>query len=107
MSIFGKYIAYVKDNPEGYWFKRKVFGWGWVPATKEGWAVTLAYIAALFLFAATIDDSSPPREVAFTFVLPVAILTAALLRVIYTKGEKPKWQWGLPEKKEDKDEKAG
>ena len=26
-----QYIAYLKDNPQGYWFKAKLYGWGWVP----------------------------------------------------------------------------
>ena len=26
-----QYIQYLKDNPQGYWFRRKLFGWGWVP----------------------------------------------------------------------------
>jgi hypothetical protein len=45
-------------------------------------------------FALTIDDQSPTKEVVFTFLLPVAILTAALIRICYKKGEKPHWQWG-------------
>ncbi|HZX50161.1 MAG TPA: hypothetical protein VFE94_03385 [Candidatus Paceibacterota bacterium] len=39
MSIFDDYIAYAKDNPKGHWFKRKLFGWGWTPVTRQGWAV--------------------------------------------------------------------
>ena len=97
----------MKDNPEGYWFKRKVFGWGWVPVTWAGWAVTIGYIVIIVLLASTLDGSSPPREFAFMFLLPFAILTATFFRVLYTKGEKPKWQWGLPEKKDGDNEEAG
>ena len=28
MSIFKNYREYYKNNPEGYWFKRKLYGWG-------------------------------------------------------------------------------
>ncbi len=24
-----KYLNYIKDNPEHYWFKAKIYGWGW------------------------------------------------------------------------------
>jgi hypothetical protein len=76
------------------WFKRKWFGWGWRPSSWEGWLVTLAYLILVVLFALTIDDTSPTREVIFTFVLPVALLTIAFLRIAYKTGEKPRFQWG-------------
>jgi len=83
------------------WFKRKWFGWGWYPASWEGVLVTLVYIAAVIFFASTIDENSPAREVMFTFILPVTILTATFIRVAYKTGEKPRWQWGRPEKSND------
>ncbi len=95
MNIFSRYIAYLKDNQEGYWFKRKIFGWGWTPATWQGWLVTLVFLGAVILFALTIDESSSGKEMVFTFFLPVAILTSAFLRIAYKRGEKPKWQWGI------------
>ncbi len=88
------YIKYAQDNPKHLWFKRKLFGWGWTPVTWQGWLVLAVYIGLMFLFAMTIDDNSPPREVAFTFILPALFLTTLLIRICYRKGEKPKWQWG-------------
>ena len=95
-----QYLAYLKDNPNHYWFKRKLYGWGWTPVTWQGWTLTLAYVILVIAFALTIDERSPAREVVFTFVLPVTLLTFALLRICYKKGEKPRWQWG-PSKKVD------
>lgn len=95
-KIVTNYIKYLKDNPEGYWFKRKIFGWGWAPATWQGWVITLIYAILIIGFALTIDDTSPPQEVFFTFILPVVLLTIAFIRVAYKKGEKPKWSWGFP-----------
>ncbi len=97
-----EYIRYLKDNPQGYWFKAKLYGWGWDPATWQGWLVILGYVVAVALFALTIDESSPPREIMFTFILPTVLLTATLLRICYKKGEKPRWQWGPPDKYKDK-----
>lgn len=99
MNLFSKYIAYIKDNPEHYWFKRKLFGWGWTPATWQGWLVTLFFIAAVVTFALTIDESSSLKEVTFTFLLPLVLLMGVFIRIAYKTGEKPKWQWGLPKEK--------
>ena len=88
------YIPYAKDNPEQLWFKRKLYGWGWTPVTWQGWLVTLLYVGLVFLFSLTIDETSPTREVFFTFVLPTLLLTVSFLRIAYKKGETPKWQWG-------------
>ena len=100
MNISKEYIAYIRDNPKGYWFKRKAFGWGWVPVTWQGWLTTLMFIAAVLFFAFTVDDNSSGREVVFTFLLPFFFLTVTFIRIAYLKGEKPKWQWGIPKKEE-------
>lgn len=93
-----KYIEYLKDNPKGLWFKRKLYGWGWTPVKWQGWFVIALYVAILFLLLKPIKDSTPASDVMYTFVLPVALLTLALLSVCYWKGEKPRWQWGNPKK---------
>lgn len=93
-----------------FWFKRKWFGWGWYPATWQGWLITVGYVVLVLLFASTIDDNSPTREVVFTFLLPVTLLTIAFIRVGYHYGETPRWQWGKPkdgqnaQQEEEKDE---
>lgn len=76
------------------WFKRKTYGWGWVPVTWEGWLVTFLYVILIMAFALTIDNNSSPREVAFTFVIPAVLLTITFFRIAYKKGERPRWQWG-------------
>ncbi|MDP1624844.1 MAG: hypothetical protein Q8L64_03645 [bacterium] len=82
------------DDTKKPWFKRKIYGWGWYPATWQGWLVTLAYVVVIFAAAATVDDGSPAREVIFTFVLPLVLATGAFIRIAYRTGEKPRWQWG-------------
>ena len=94
MNIFKKYSQYLRDNPEGYWFKRKLYGWGWTPARWQGWVVLVVYIIGVMAFAFTIDENSPSREVMFTGILPIILLTIGLIRICYKKGEKPRWQWG-------------
>lgn len=95
VPIFRKvYVPYANDNPNKLWFKRKLYGWGWTPVTREGWTVTAVYIFLVFAAAFTIDEYSPAREVMFTFILPTVLLTATFIRIAYKKGEKPRWQWG-------------
>lgn len=94
LSSIPIYIKYAQDNPKHLWFKRKLFGWGWTPVTWQGWLVIAVYIGLVVLFSLTIDESSPPREIAFTFILPVAALTVLLIRIAYRTGETPRWQWG-------------
>ena len=96
---FQELKAYIQDNPQEYWFKRKLYGWGWVPATWQGALVVLGYLVAITLFALTLNEASPMREIAFTLILPTMILTTALVGICYKKGEKPRWQWGIPSKK--------
>lgn len=101
MNIIKGYIQYIKDNPKHLWFKRKLYGWGWTPATWQGWMVILVWLVLVFAFSFTIDENSPTREVMFTFVFPVTLLTVALIRICYKKGEKPRWQCGVPKEEFD------
>ena len=95
--MFENYIAYVKDNPKGLWFKQKRFGWGWTPVRWQGWLVIVIYVALLFLATKTIDEKTPDA-VPYTFLALVILLTAALFAVARKYGEKPKWNWGWPKK---------
>jgi general stress protein CsbA len=99
-AIVKLYISYAKNNPNHYWFKRKLYGWGWTPVTWQGWVATLLYIGLIAAFALTIDENSTTREIMFTFIMPLTFLTLAFIRVAYKKGERPRWQWGV--NKDDK-----
>ncbi len=98
--MFKKYIEYLRNNPERYWFKRKVFGWGWVPATWQGWVVTVAYVSLIITLVSMREASIPNNPDSgsnfLVFGLPCILLTVLFLYITYKKGEKPKWQWGLP-----------
>lgn len=97
-----EYINYLKDNPEGYWFKAKLYGWGWTPARWQGWLVIIIYVALILTIALNGEESIPGNPDSGTnflvFALPIIILTALLIFICYKKGEKPRWQWG-PNKK--------
>ena len=95
--MFKEYIEYLKDNLEGYWFKRKVFGWGWMPVKWQGWLVIAAAIALVLagIYVGEMDDA--PGAALLGFLLAVAIIFV----FGFWKGEKPRWQWGLPKKDSD------
>jgi len=94
-----EYIDYLKDNPEGYWFKRKLYGWGWTPATKEGWAVMVLFIVLIVGNFFRIDHvSHSASDTIRPFILETIFLSLVLLVITYKTGEKPKWQWGIPKK---------
>ena len=96
--MFKEYVTYLKDNPKGYWFKRKLYGWGWVPAKWQGWCVILLYVLLILSLVLAREDDIPGNPDSgsnfLTFALPIIILTIFLIIVAYKKGEKPSWQWG-------------
>lgn len=103
MLMFKKYLDYMKDNPEHYWFKRKIWGYGWVPVTWQGWFVTLLYVALVSLLVFTREEAVPGNPDSgsnfLVFGLPLVVLTTLFILIAYKKGEKPRWQWGLPKDK--------
>lgn len=97
--MFQNYIAYIKDNPKGYWFRAKLYGWGWTPARWQGWVTLLVFIALVVLNFWRIDrHSHSASDTLINFLPQTVVLILLLIAVCYWKGEKPRWQWGLPEK---------
>lgn len=90
-----KYLTYLKDNPKGYWFKAKLYGWGWVPVKWQGWLVIVVAIAIVLLGVRIADADDAPGVA----LLGVLFATAIIFYFGYSKGEKPRWQWGPPKDK--------
>lgn len=100
MNLFSKYIAYIKDNPEGYWFKRKLYGWGWTPVTKEGWFVTIGIAAFVIGVAWRFENGNfSESEALWQAIVPIVAAILLLVVICYKKGESPRWQWGVPEER--------
>lgn len=97
-----QYINYTKDNPSGYWFKAKLYGWGWTPVKWQGWLVILVYVALIISLVLMREESIPGNPDSgsnfLVFGLPIILLTALLIFICYKKGEKPRWQWGVRKK---------
>jgi hypothetical protein len=101
--MFKQFLVYIRDNPKRYWFKRKIWGWGWIPATWQGWSVTILYVFLILLLVITkeeyVSGNSDSGSNFLVFGLPFLVLTGLLMFIAYKKGEKPKWQWGFPKDK--------
>jgi uncharacterized membrane protein YhaH (DUF805 family) len=82
----------MSTGSNNYWFKRKLYGWGWVPATWQGWLVILVWLL-LFTFSIQTLDHEWLKNIFVT-----TILTVGLIYICYKKGEKPRWQWGKDKK---------
>jgi hypothetical protein len=102
MSIIQKYRDYLNDNPEGYWFKRKIWGWGWTPARWQGWAVIAVFVA--YLVWAEIPFINATKQGALSndelgmFIARIVIAIVVLIYICYRKGEKPRWMGGFSER---------
>ena len=95
MNYIKKHIEYLRDNPEKYWFKRKLYGWGWTPARWQGWAVIGVYVVALVKIFKDVDKGSHSgSDTLIGVFVPFIVLTIILILICYKTGEKPRWQWG-------------
>ena len=86
-----KYIDYYKDNPKRYWFKRKLYGWGWMPVKWQGWLVVFisVVIAIAGIYIGEIDDAPGAAFIGILLMITIIFVFG------YWKGEKPCWQWGI------------
>lgn len=95
MNIIKKHIDYLKDNPKGYWFKRKLYGWGWTPARPQGWITIFVFIILVVINFNRIDTAShSASDTLLPFLVETFLMVGLLIWICYAKGEKPRWQWG-------------
>lgn len=80
------------------WFRAKRDGWGWTPATWQGWAVTGIYAALVAGWVGYYFSTHEALRLGWHFdfaaLWPVAVASAVLLAVCWLKGERPHWHWG-------------
>ena len=87
----------MKKNNNNFWFKRKRYGWGWIPVTWQGWLVIVVELLFIFSLSGVLLKDVPKNtyqsEVG-TFLILVFLSTLLLVFITYKKGPKPKWRWG-------------
>lgn len=87
------------------WFKAKEYGWGWYPASWQGWAVTAGFAAfytlSLLGFLAWAGAATEAKAELKTVTLGILEYLALLVLATYTLirtcirfGESPRWRWG-------------
>ena len=85
----------LRDNPHNYWFKRKLYGWGWIPAKIEGWIVVFIFIVFIAINAVNLASKADPTNTGITlFLTRIVIAIIILIFICYKTGEKPRWSWG-------------
>jgi hypothetical protein len=80
------------------WFRRKRYGWGWTPASAEGWIVMVAFLLAMNIYPLLTIAQGRAFSVG-TFAGICAFLVLALIVLCYAKGERPEWTWGDRDRK--------
>jgi len=91
-----KYIQYIKNNPENYWFRARWYGWGWVPATWQGWLTTTIYVFIGIILGIALENNEQTKYSTPIYLLVLTTITLSFIFLTYKKGEKPKWSFGPP-----------
>lgn len=87
----------MKQTDKKYWFKRRRYGWGWIPVTWQGWLSLLALIVVAvtetYLILPTKPEQPTVGQLGLCFTL-LLVNVAVLIGVCQAKGPAPRWRWG-------------
>ncbi|HXV26687.1 MAG TPA: hypothetical protein VD862_01530 [Candidatus Paceibacterota bacterium] len=72
-----------------YWFKARFFGWGWYPATWQGWAVLAVWGLWLALLIVLVNPEADP----LLWITGLLGSVGVLIGICWKKGERPSWRW--------------
>jgi hypothetical protein len=97
MNLIQDHIEYLKDNPKGYWFKRKLYGYGWTPAKPAGWITLFVFLTFIFAVVVYAEMSGIATEKTVELATTIIGAFVLFLVVVWRTGEPPKWQWGQKE----------
>lgn len=82
------------SQEEKLWFRRRRYGWGWIPTTWQGYLILALYlilmVAAALIFTNGNNEISSPLG----FIISLVVIIGSLIGITYIKGPKPKWRWG-------------
>lgn len=81
------YEQHSDDNPKGVWFKKRLYGLGWIPVKWQGLLVVVLYAAGIAYFFEKSDKvSNSVNETLINFAIPFIVLTTILAIVCRIKG---------------------
>ena len=87
----------MKQTDKKYWFKRRRFGWGWVPVTWQGWLSVIVFIGAAVGTAYAVLPPKPQQPTSGQLTVFLGGLAVYILAIVFlgmTKGPVPHWRWG-------------
>ncbi|MFT7615444.1 MAG: hypothetical protein ACI8Y7_000250 [Candidatus Woesearchaeota archaeon] len=84
---------HASTKKEKLWFKQKIYGWGWIPSSWEGWTVT-AVICLYVLWTGFYYQEKVADGQIGGFIISLSCAIIALIMVCKAKGETPRWRWG-------------
>lgn len=79
------------------WFKRHRYGFGWTPATWQGWMVVTSAMGVVIAASLLLMQVTAPPGTWWPtglFILVVLATIASLVGITLTKGPSPRWRWG-------------
>lgn len=85
-----------KENNKKLWFKRRRYGYGWIPVTWQGWAVVGLFLVFVLTGVFWLEDTPNgefTKEVGI-YLAGVGLMAAGLVLISAHYGPKPKWRWG-------------
>jgi hypothetical protein len=86
-------------NNQRYWFRAKNYGYGWYPASIEGWIVLAIYIILITILAFNFGQTTQGgNNLLFNFLAETFLLTVILVLICIKTGEKARWKWGKNDK---------
>ena len=84
-----------KERKE-YWFKRKRYGFGWIPICWKGWLLIIIYL--VIVVSGTLiylpQYGFTESEASWIYFVFVTILSTILVIISSLKGPSLKWRWG-------------
>jgi len=83
-----------KSSKTGYWFKRRRYGWGWVPVTWQGWLTVFVFAVGIIGIGFVADRNQGVDYLELWVIVAEVVLASGLALACYKRGPKPKWRWG-------------
>lgn len=84
-----------------YWFKRKRYGYGFVPSTWQGWVLTGVYLVAILVLGLIFDKDIEQVTKAsdlYYFLGGLVLVSAVFFPLIFHFSPKAEWRWGKDER---------
>lgn len=83
-----------KATQQKYWFKRRRYGYGWVPVTWQGWVSIVVMLSIILIGSYLFSTTSRSTEDLWLYINMVVMTILLFIFLTLVKGPSPKWRWG-------------